>query len=181
MQYCVPTHVHVCIWIIWVFVAVIQLRHSVNSNNFIVHCFCICTCVSSWWYSEYIIPDSRKLFNGTLFNIDWKSWYSYGFRGLVADFLPSHPGHHINPRRVNGSGVEPLFRQLKHTTGGNLTGYSYETAKATLLTKRSVHGRKSQDDYRNIPFTLDSQNWDGRSEWWCKWYKWYILCTIGCC
>ena len=42
----------------------------------------------------------------------------YGFRSLVKDFLASHPGHHINPRRVNGSGVETLFGQLKHTTSG---------------------------------------------------------------
>ena len=78
----------------------------------------------------------------------------YGFRGLVVDFLSSHPGYHINPRRVNGSGVETLFGQLKHTTGGNLTGYSYETGKATLLSRRSVHGRKSKDDYRDTPLYI---------------------------
>lgn len=33
---------------------------------------------------------------------------------------------------LNGSGIETLFGQLKHTTGGNLMGYSFETAKATL-------------------------------------------------
>ena len=78
----------------------------------------------------------------------------YGFQGLVVDFLSIHPGYHINPRRVNGSGVETLFGQLKHTTSGNLTGYSYETAKATLLTKRSVQGRKSKDDYRDTPLNI---------------------------
>ena len=78
----------------------------------------------------------------------------YGFRGLVEDFLTSHPGYHINPRRVNGSGVETLFGQIKHTTGGTLTGPSYETAKATLLTRRSVHGRKSKDDYRDTPLYI---------------------------
>ena len=74
----------------------------------------------------------------------------YGFRGLVVDFLTSHPGYHINPRRVNGSGVVTLFGQLKHTTGG----CSYETAKATLLTKRAVHGRKTKDDYRDTPLNV---------------------------
>ena len=78
----------------------------------------------------------------------------YGFRGLVVDFLSTHPGYHINPRCVNGSGVETLFGQLKHTTGGNLTGTTYETAKATLLTKRSVHGRKSKDEYRDTPLHI---------------------------
>ena len=70
----------------------------------------------------------------------------YGFRGLISDFLSSHPDYHVNPRQVNGSGVETLFGQLKHTTGGNLTGHSYETAKAALLIRRSVHGRKTKDD-----------------------------------
>lgn len=78
----------------------------------------------------------------------------YGFRGLVEDFLLSHPGHHINPRRVNGSGMETLFGQLKHSTGGNLTGHNYETAKVTLLTRRSVHGRHSKDDYRDTPLNV---------------------------
>lgn len=79
----------------------------------------------------------------------------YGFKGLVKDFLSTHPGHHINPKRVNGSGVETLFGQLKHTTGGNLTGQTYETAKATLLTKRMVHGSEtSKDDYRSTPLNI---------------------------
>lgn len=77
----------------------------------------------------------------------------YGFRGLVVDFLAAHPGYHINPRRINGSGIETLFGQLKHTTGGNLTGYSFETAKATLVTKRSI-GHKSADDYRDTPLYI---------------------------
>ena len=77
----------------------------------------------------------------------------YGFRGLVEDFLSSHPGDHINPRRVNGSGVETLFGQLKHTTGGNLSAHNYETAKATLLT-RTAHGIKTKDDYRDIPLNV---------------------------
>ena len=79
----------------------------------------------------------------------------FGFRGLVQDFLSTHPGYHVNPRRVNGSGIETLFGQLKHTTGGNLTGYSFETAKATMVTKRSVQGQKSkQDDYRDTPLYI---------------------------
>ena len=78
----------------------------------------------------------------------------YGFRGLVEDFLSSHPGHHINPRRVNESGVETLFGQLKHTTGVNLSAHNYETAMATLLTRRTVHGIKRKDDYRDIPLNV---------------------------
>ena len=35
---------------------------------------------------------------------------------LLRIFFP--PIRAINPRRVNGSGVETLFGQLKHATGG---------------------------------------------------------------
>lgn len=64
-----------------------------------------------------------------------------GFRGQVNDFLIFHPGYHINSLHVYGSNVETMFGQLKHTTGGNLTGCSHKMAmaKATLLTKRAVH------------------------------------------
>ena len=68
---------------------------------------------------------------------------------LVGDFLASHPGYHINPCHVNSSGVE-TFGQLKQTSG-NLTSCNYETAKATLPTRRAIHGRKTKDDYRDTP------------------------------
>ena len=41
------------------------------------------------------------------------------FHGLISDFLSSHPGYHVNPRRVNGSGVETLFGQLNHWRKSN--------------------------------------------------------------
>ena len=83
---------------------------------------------------------------------------AYGFKGLVTDFLSTHHGHHVNPKRVNGSAVETIFGQLKHTTSGNLTGRTYETAKATLLTKRQVQGGKSKDDYRDTPLNIRQSN-----------------------
>ena len=60
----------------------------------------------------------------------------------------------IMSTHVNGSGVETLFGQLKHTTGGNLTASNYETAKATMLTKGSIQGRKPKDDYRNTSLCI---------------------------
>ena len=90
----------------------------------------------------------------------------YGFKALVTDFLMTHPGHHINPRRVNGSGVETLFGQLKHTTSGNLTASNYETAKAAMLAKRMVQGRKANDDYRNTPLCIRQSELRRK--------KWYI-------
>ena len=65
----------------------------------------------------------------------------FGFLSLTKSFLQDHPKYHVNPRRVNGSAVETLFSELKHTTGGNLTGPSYETGKATILTKRLSKGK----------------------------------------
>ena len=73
----------------------------------------------------------------------------YGFKGLVSNILSRNPGHHINPRRVNGSAVETIFGQLKFITSGQLTSTTYETAKASLLTKHTVHGTKTKDDYIN--------------------------------
>ena len=69
-----------------------------------------------------------------------------GFKNLVKDFTATHPGYYVNPRRVNGSAVETLFSELKHITGGNLSAANYESAKATLLTKRECKG---QDSYRS--------------------------------
>lgn len=73
----------------------------------------------------------------------------YGFKGLTSDFLSRNPGHHINPRRINGSAVETIFGQLKYITGGQLTSTTYETAKASLLTKHTVHGTHAKEEYRN--------------------------------
>ena len=64
----------------------------------------------------------------------------YGFKELVSDFLIENPGHHINLKGLNGSAVETVFGQLKYITGGQLTAETYETAKASLLTKQCVHG-----------------------------------------
>ena len=61
----------------------------------------------------------------------------------MEDFLSTHPGYHINPYRVNGSAVETLFSQLKHTSGGNLSAANYEASMATLLTKRQTKGKNT--------------------------------------
>ena len=76
----------------------------------------------------------------------------YGFKGLVEDFLATHQGYHINPKRMNG--IETLFSQLKHTTGGHLCGANYEAAKAMLLTHKQTKGRIAQQ-----VCTLHNQNY----------------------
>lgn len=75
----------------------------------------------------------------------------FGFRGLVQDFTTTNPGYHINPKRVNGSAVETIFSQLKHTTSSNLTAANYESAKATLLIRAQSKGK---DAYRSATLYL---------------------------
>ena len=53
--------------------------------------------------------------------------------GFKEDFTTDHQGYYVHPNRLNGSAVKTLFGQLKHTTGGNLSGANYTTGKATLL------------------------------------------------
>lgn len=85
----------------------------------------------------------------------------YGFKGLIADFITDHPGYYINPRRLNGSGVETLFGQLKHTTGGHSSAANYATAKATLLTKSQTKGK---DGYRSTELCLQQSELTRKSK-----------------
>ena len=77
--------------------------------------------------------------------------------GTSASFTTTSPGYHVNPKRVNGSAVETIFSQLKHTTSSNLTAANYESAKATLLTRAQSKGK---DAYRSATLYL----WQTRQE-----------------
>ena len=68
----------------------------------------------------YTLP-THLLCNGFVFIADMGPTKDLGlrFHGLISDFLSSHPGYHVNPRRVNGSGVETLFGQLNHWRKSN--------------------------------------------------------------
>ena len=91
----------------------------------------------------------------------------YGFKGLTKDFITDHPGYYINPKRLNGSAVETLFGQLKHTTGGHLSAANYATAKATLLTKSQTKGK---DGYRSTPLYLRQSEQGNQNQ--------VIMCTL---
>ncbi len=80
---------------------------------------------------------------------DALSWY--GFKGFCEEFLEKHPRYHVVPLRANGSAIETIFSQLKHGSGGTLTAVSYGSARAQLMTKRSVHGPHVRDSYRDAP------------------------------
>ena len=80
------------------------------------------------------------------------SWY--GFHGFCQEFFELHPDHYILPLRANGSAIETVFSQLKHSSRGTLTAVSYGPAKAQLVTKRAVHGPHVRDDYRNAPLYI---------------------------
>ena len=67
----------------------------------------------------------------------------YDFKGLVEEFLTPHSSYHLNLKRVNGSAIETLLSQLKHTTSGHLTRMNYDTAKATVFTRRQAKGKEA--------------------------------------
>ncbi len=78
----------------------------------------------------------------------------YGFRAFCEEQTSKHPGYYISPLCANGSAIETLFSQLRYATRGNLTSVSYAPARAQLITKRSVHGSRSTDDYRDAPLYI---------------------------
>ena len=63
-------------------------------------------------------------------------------KGFCEDFLTCHPGYTI---RLSGSAIESF---LKHNTSGHLSGVNYAPARAAILTRGSVQGRKRNVDYR---------------------------------
>ena len=78
----------------------------------------------------------------------------FGFKGFCEDFLSRHPGYTIYPIRLNGSAVESFFSKLKYNTSANLSGVNYASARATILTRGSVQGKKRNVDYRDAPMYL---------------------------
>lgn len=82
----------------------------------------------------------------------------YGFRDYCRESLREHPESFIAPLRANGSAIETIFSQLKHASRGSLTAVTYQSARAQLLTKRSVHGTHVRDEYRDAPvFVKESE------------------------
>jgi len=80
----------------------------------------------------------------------------YGFKGMVEDFTTAHPGYTVHPVRVNGSAVETFFSQVKFLTSGHLSATNYGVARASVITKGSIHGkiRRHRGDYRNVPLFI---------------------------
>ena len=90
--------------------------------------------------------------------ISWQTWdllrlMVYGFKNFALDFLEEHPGYFICPIRINGSAVETLFSQLKHATSSQLSSVNYTSAKATILTRGSVLGKRA-GGYRSTPLYI---------------------------
>ena len=80
----------------------------------------------------------------------------YGLKSLCEDFTTTHLSYSIYAILVNGSAVETLFSQIKHTTSGNLSSSNYPTARAAIMTKGSIHSkmRHHHGDYRNVPLYI---------------------------
>lgn len=89
----------------------------------------------------------------------WQTWdllrISWlGLRNYCEEMFSLHPECYVIPLRANGSAIETIFSQLKHASGHSLTAVNYETARAQLLTRRSVHGVHVKEDYRNAPLYI---------------------------
>ena len=83
---------------------------------------------------------------------------AYGLIGLQAEYSKHCPGGYMYPVKVNGSGVETLFSQMKFSTAGKLSGANYAQARRTLLMKSDVHGPKaSRGDYRAAPLAIANE------------------------
>lgn len=102
-----------------------------------------------------ITEQTDKLF------LSWQTWdlmklMYYGFKGMVEDFTTAHPGYTVHPVRVNGSAVETFFSQVKFLTSGHLSATNYGVARASVITKGSIHGkiRRHRGDYRNVPLFI---------------------------
>ena len=78
----------------------------------------------------------------------------YGFKAFCHEFYEQHPDHLVVPLRANGSAIETIFGQLKHSSGGTLTAVSYGPARSQLLTKCSVLGPHIRDEYRDAPLYI---------------------------
>ena len=75
----------------------------------------------------------------------------YGFKGYIEEFFKLHPNYYILPLRANGSAIEKVFSQLKHSSRGTLTGVTYGSARAQLVTERAIHGPHVTEQYRDAP------------------------------
>ena len=80
--------------------------------------------------------------------------YWYGFKGYSEEFFKLHPNYYILPLRANRSAIETVFSQLKHSSRGTLTGVTYGSARAQLVTKRNIHGPHVAEQYRDAPLYI---------------------------
>ena len=76
----------------------------------------------------------------------------YGFREFCQEFLQRFPGYYIVPLKINGSGIETIFSQLRFSTARNLSGSNYGYSLSALTLGRSLHGHghgHGKSKYRN--------------------------------
>ena len=88
--------------------------------------------------------------------LSWQTWDLmritwYGFKEFCEYFTQRHPGYAVYPLRLNGSAVKMIFSQLKFITGGHLSAVNFATARANLITRYGVHGRRYTNAYRDAP------------------------------
>ncbi|XP_067042166.1 uncharacterized protein [Acropora muricata] len=107
-------------------------------------------------WADYCYSEGHNLAtpSQTVF-LAWQTWdllrlMYYGFREFCQEFLQRFPGCYIVPLKINGSGIETIFSQLRFSTTGNLSGSNYGYALSALTLRRSLHGHgHGKSKYRN--------------------------------
>lgn len=87
--------------------------------------------------------------------LSWQTWdlmkiMYYGFTVFCMDSFAENPTYRVYPMRLNGSATEMVFSQLKYIASGHLCSVNYASARASLLTRLTVYGRKKKVDYRDV-------------------------------
>ena len=113
---------------------------------------------------SYIIYSACILFMIMISYADLGSYACYlvWIPELLHRVLELHPGFFVSPLRANGSAIETIFSQLKHGSRGTLTAVSYGPARAQLLTRRTVHGPHTRDEYRDAPVYIKDSEFPSR-------------------
>ena len=81
--------------------------------------------------------------------------FSYAVSGFVISVLP-YGRYFMNLLRINGSALEEIFSTLKHTSGGNLSAFTYSAVLGKLIGRKSLTQNKySEKGYGDQTLNLD--------------------------
>ena len=66
----------------------------------------------------------------------------------------------ISPLRINGSALESVFSDLKHTSGGNLSALNHGPGLGRFIYRKGqvVVNQNSETGYRDVTLNLDGEH-----------------------